>query len=142
MCFQIDRACCKERQIADKDIICYKFLKKYMDGLSGPYYHFIYELGKEYSLPERFQLKGKGGYNRINVGFHSFIDESEIKNKTKKEYNLGDDVAVRCIIPKGSYYWYNNYEFVANKIIIKEVIYKTLIIAKRKKPITPKSKKI
>ncbi len=121
MCFTIT----KPEKIAKKDIVCYKTFyplnAKAKNDYRSPYYGALYSLGKTYTV-KRF---GKG-YSHfddtdiINEGIHSYSNLED----TKKWEMCGDEVLVKCIIPKGTKYYYNweNKEYVSLAIkLIKEI---------------------
>ncbi len=126
------------KYVADKDIVTYKILTS---NLTSPYYGFPpfqYVIGvkneteiRESHLWSPFsELDGKWlhknypSYYRHNdlkcfgQGFHSF----NAKFLTN-DICFGNQIVVKCIIPKGSEYYKNPLGmFVSNKIIIKKIL--------------------
>lgn len=127
MCFT--KAINSKRQIADKDIRCYKILVyKNENSALAKIYTYTYKFGSLHVIPD---LKLNNKKLEINKGFHSYVYYESIENfRMKKRLKtiianldmFGAIVAVRCIIPKGSFYWKNNDEYVSNQIIVKEYI--------------------
>lgn len=134
MCFtKVTRS---KRMIADKDIICYKIIKfKSKNSGTALYFsRFKYQFGVLNIIPaHKTTLIGK--QCEINIGFHSYRFYRDIESRRLKKRlpniikNLGDinyfsldEVAVRCVIPKGSFYWMNHNQYVSNKIIVKEYV--------------------
>ena len=122
---------------ATQDIVCYKVLYKIDkedDVYYSPFVNFMYKLNKRVSsnfgfrcctLPpspqeEYIFLKKIRNFEFIHQGLHSFkylIDAYKLNNPT-----LGD-VVMKCIIPKGSWYYdgVDNTLVSDNIIIIEEV---------------------
>lgn len=126
------------RQIAAEDIKCYKILE-FDSPQSATAYHYNYRylFHKVNIIPG---LKLSSDTVEINRGFHSYIHYKSIERfrlkkrfsailkgtkKSKvwfKSYYLEKRVAVRCVIPKGSFYWKNDTEYVSNQIIVEEFV--------------------
>lgn len=122
-------------QIADKDLTTYKVVGI---NLKSQYYNFQYEIGKTYSkkwdkdfINHCEQSDTIGGN-----AFHSSVDknkviwfygeDSVIKTINDKEIKCPklheSQILLKCIVPKGSYYFKGNIKDIAsNKIIIKEI---------------------
>ena len=105
--------------IAKEDIICHKVLGQYENKLYSVYRNFRYKINKTYrifrwlkSALEKEELK----FNSISRGFHSYTE-------IPRHYYL-ENVAVECIIPKGSKYYQNYCEYVSNKIKIIKILKK------------------
>ena len=90
----------REPRIAEKDIVCYKFLD---EDLKSPYIRFQYKLGETYTeqLPYLEIYSDCSAYNIHGGVFHAY---RQIYLKT--EY-IGFDIcdAYKAIIPKGTEYW-------------------------------------
>jgi len=138
MCFTIESKNCKKK-IAEKDIVCYKVvdIKIFSDKevIKGMWHEFIYKLHKTYEEPKPF----KRGCNKIEIetGFHSYADIKNTIYYVKNSYVVNEyydpkliktqqaktniflsTVIVKCVIPKGAEYYYNErqQEYVSNKI--------------------------
>ena len=133
--------------IADKDIECYKifrfeditfkqksifkfkFGKKKIIQLISLFKKYKYIPYKKQQIidlkpietsyfPYGFEDYGIIGYE-INVGYHSY---STIE-KAKGYLFFGNEVVIKCIIPKGTEYYINNYnEIVSSTIIVTDQI--------------------
>ena len=125
-----------EPKIAEKDIVCYKFYRRYNEILISPYQEVAApeigvvtntELGKSYEQPEEYSIFNPDfyGFNRVDKGFHSFKTLVGVKheaNRFERYYNL---VIVKCIIPKGSLYYSGKFKkyksYCSNSIKLVEV---------------------
>lgn len=133
--------------IADKDIECYKnfrlndiifkqksifkfkFGEKKMTQLTSLFKKYKYIPYKKQQIidlkpieisyfPYGFEDYGIIGY-KINVGYHSY-DTIEI---ARKNIFFGNEVVIKCIIPKGTEYYINNdNEIVSSTIIVTDQI--------------------
>lgn len=116
MCFFIDEKH-PNKKIAKKDITCYKILSK---SWNSYYRNFKYELDTIYECPSSLFIEKSGPSDIITLGFHSY------SNKKEAIGVCGDRFAiiVKCIIPKGTEYYYNSKykEYVSNKIKVIERI--------------------
>jgi len=99
--------------IARKDIICYKNV--YSD-LMSQYQEFQYEYNIKYPKIKLFKIENFTALFDIYEGYHSYI-----------KYNYAEYlcihnnlIIIKCIIPKGSRYYMNTYEYVSNQIILIE----------------------
>jgi len=102
-----------EVKIAKRDITCYKEVIKHRlsQYVKSDVMYFVYKLGKIY------KRKMIVDNDNIDTGFHSYSNKCAINR-------FRDDIIfVKCIIPKGSEYYYNPSwcEYVSNRIIIKEI---------------------
>lgn len=124
MCFIIDRSS-PNPLIADRDITCYKegILKRrddpeqvFVSPIQGYIYRFQ-ELQPEVKLGPI-----QKGSIYIYEGYHSYHPCHTIL----QSFTSGVDLRVlaKCIIPKGSTYYYNPWylEYVSNRIVVLEVI--------------------
>lgn len=120
---------------ATQDIICYKALYKINKGAyCSPYMNFIYKLNERVSSDFDFAslplvkmspqkeykfIRILTYFRQVNKGLHSFkylIDAHKLNNRF-----IGGTV-MKCIIPKGSWYYEGTYdELVSDNIIIEEV---------------------
>ena len=133
--------------IADKDIECYKnfrldniifkqksifnfkFGKKKIIQLISLFKEYKYIPYKKQQIidlkpieisyfPYGFEDYGIIGY-KIDVGYHSY----DAIEKAKRNIFFGDEVVIKCIIPKGAEYYINDYnEIVSSTIIITDQI--------------------
>jgi hypothetical protein len=103
-----------DKKIAKRDIACYKFFKNRSGELFSTPRRFKYELHKLYKTKIIVKLQCW----KIEHGFHSHSNK-----KCFLEYINSGNERVKCIIPKGSEYYYNPFykEYVSNQIIIKEI---------------------
>lgn len=98
---------------AKEDIVCYKRLlfpsipsPKDNDCFISPFYAFVWKLGEEYTAERAKTIKyvvdfGVNKYKIENGYFHTFVDYKDCDDTT----NGLTDVIVKCIIPKGTYYY-------------------------------------
>lgn len=103
-----------EPEIAEEDIICYKFYRRWNKILFSPYQEsrapeigivVNTELEKSYRPTDNGSyIHNLLGFKRVNKGFHSFKTLEEIKHKVNGYRNL-DLVIFKCIIPRGSLYY-------------------------------------
>lgn len=133
--------------IADKDIECYKnfrlndiifkqksifkfkFGKKKIIQLISLFKEYKYTPYKKQKIinlkpieisyfPYGFEDYGIIGY-KINVGYHSY----NAIERAKKSIFFGDEVVIKCIIPKDTEYYINdNNEIVSSTIIVTDQI--------------------
>lgn len=111
----------KYAAITDKDIICYKCVNPgEINGLHlhefgsfySFYYHFTYEVGKEYEEKKFKNRPEKDIFGRrrfVNNGFHSFkyLRDARIECSSYS-------IILKCVIPAGSRYFYGIYNFLYN----------------------------
>lgn len=132
----------KKKQVADKDILCYKILKRTENSseLMSEYFTFVYELKKLYKT--KICVRNSYFYDDkiyIYEGFHSYDKSILIKLNNYKDnstvsvfcghrlfshvFTHSNPILMECIIPKGSIYYKNGYnEIVSNQIIINREI--------------------
>ena len=109
MCYQIKTTESKVPLTAKRRIFCKKVF--YSD-LRSSFQKFQYEKDTIYYQDEYWP---EFEYRDINKGFHSYKLDCSI--------SLGStEIILNCIIPKGAKYFSNDYEFVANQIIIPSEI--------------------
>ena len=115
MCFSIhpDHP---DKKIAKRDITCYKILQNISGELFSRLRGFEYKLNKLYKTKIDEPQLGE-----INRGFHSNSNKHFLK---RQRSCIISSKNVKCIIPKGSEYYYDPIwrEYVSNQIIIKEII--------------------
>ena len=126
MCFYIHPKH-QEKKIAKRDIVCYKYgrVTKAGNKFSPSCYTGFY-----YPFGEKVEQKGnrwpyihtyRGFFpKRIEKGFHSYSNKKAIKGFTKRYYNI-----VKCIIPKGTEYFYDpkTKTYVSRALVVQEVIH-------------------
>jgi len=97
-------------KIAEKDIICYKWLEHQ---LKSPYIGYTYELKK---LNKKINLKINPPYNSYQ-GSYFFIDKGYHSYITETFYYVDTYI---CIIPKGSIYYQDLdiNRYLSNQIVI------------------------
>ena len=117
MCFYIDNN--NRKRLAKRDITCYKKLKNDLRPECDYNYAFKYKLNTLFNDSKEIDIleitDGSFEDDIINKGFHSYI---------KKPYDLYNlySITVKCIIPKGAYYYKNKTEYVSDKIKIIEIL--------------------
>lgn len=135
MCLTRSNMNCGPRY-ATEDIICYKVLYKFIKGIyCSPYMKFPYKLNERISSDFSFvslppvKMSPQKEYKfiriltyfrQVNKGLHSFkylIDANKLNNRF-----LGGTV-MKCIIPKGSWYYEGRDDDLVsdNIIVIKEI---------------------
>lgn len=124
MCFNIDSNN-PNKQIADKDITCYKVMfKKDANSYLSQFKSFLYNKGETYKVTIDEPQINRWAFGMplsIEAGFHSYsnIDtaQSSLWMSGFGSLNL---VVVECIIPIGSEYYYNpiELEYVSNQVKI------------------------
>ena len=139
MCLLLKRKKSKNyiAKVASKDIICYKLAEEFKGNYYGLYQN-KYKLN-EFLTEKAFRSEQQ--YPYINYGFHSFkrlkdakIHINSILKRTfslvtrfRPDYSKKNYVVLRCIIPKGSFYFkgvfgMSDYEsYVSNNIKILKV---------------------
>lgn len=133
MCFDIK----SKVKIAEKDITCYKFVRK--GGRSIHYPLLVIPRGKTgpgkkqewktgYHYTEQNFPKWKTTNDTIDgSAFHSFRGISNIKGYYPiKSFSYGYEV-IECTIPKGSYYYANRTQYCSSDIICKKFMGNPLI---------------
>ena len=103
-------------QIATEDIVCFKRMIPFNHNiLITPYRDFEYKIGKTYSA----EFSDKLGIGIIEEGLHSYTNKERAKL-----WKTSDEIVVKCIIPKGSIYYFNpnDEEYVSNKLYVKKTL--------------------
>lgn len=124
----------KKPEVAKKDIICFKIMRRIEDTITSPFKFFEYELDKLYKT-EMTEDPAGGSYDEkdgkelikyidegipfiiIGEGFHAALTIERLGC-------IGFDYVYKCIIPKNSLYYQDATGLiVANQIIIKEEVF-------------------
>lgn len=120
MCFTTRRSKLKR---AKKDIVCYKIMAKAVlksDGrvafFRSYYQNFEYEPGVIYNDKSELNMRfcRLFGLTMTKGGYHSYKYECAVYD--------GDDIVVKCIIPKGSLYLENIYFYCSTAIKVVEIV--------------------
>lgn len=108
--------------IADKDITCYKLLKK---GMHSCCYDFTWELGQLYHSRIEVEYSPYEHSTVIQKAFHTYA----FCDTVKRAYcsSACACMIVKCTIPKGAEYYCgmhtgNDYGFASNQLIINEIM--------------------
>lgn len=108
--------------IADKDITCYKLLKK---GMHSCCYDFTWELGQLYHSRIEVEYSPYEHSTVIQNAFHTYA----FCDTVKRVYcsSACASMIVKCTIPKGAEYYCgmhtgNDYGFASNQLIINEIM--------------------
>lgn len=122
MCFYIHSEY-KKIKVADKDIPCWKIFTKSLPGFVNSLYEgFPYERGALYY--ENNMHKEKGFFYEsdvIYIGLHSFSTLAKARVIYGISFTLTrNKIIIRCVIPKGSKYYYNpdRREYVSDHLLI------------------------
>lgn len=116
--------------IAKEDIICYKVVRRvnYRDYYRSEYIGFIYKLGETYKENSAKILALLDEQNTLKSGvFHSY---KTLKTSFLRSAWMCDSLAIKCVIPKGTCYWVNNYrnEYASTAIkVVEEVAFKEIM---------------
>lgn len=119
---------CKE--IAEKDIICYKEVIRTKDKniYLSRFRKFKYEIGMHYyQTGTKFIYEVEMFYGRLNIsrGIHSWV-KNPISKKFKsqlKKFHIDNYTILKCIIPKGSIYFKGIFgDYVSDNLIVVEEI--------------------
>ena len=114
MCFYITTP----EKIAKKDIPCWKLFEKSKTVLRALYRNSVYRIGETYTTKKFTRV-----LCYISKGRHSYSTSSKAKDERGGWPRL-DIVTVKCIIPKGTPYYYNSEdkEYVSLAIkLVKEI---------------------
>ena len=108
--------------IADKDITCYKLLKK---GMHSCCYDFTWELGQLYHSRIEVEYSPYEHSTVIQNAFHTYA----FCDTVKRAYcsSACASMIVKCTIPKGAEYYCgmhtgDDYGFASNQLIINEIM--------------------
>lgn len=114
MCFSLFKRDCRSTLVAQKDIVCYKELKRSGRKLFSAFIGSRYELGIVYRKTRTEFLEFKPSNSGSGQGFHSY---------SKPRMSMYH-VNVECVIPKGSRFYYSKYhnEYFSQAIKIVRVI--------------------
>ena len=120
MCFVIVKGQ-EKPYIASRDIRCYKVMNRIGGNLTSLFLAFPYKEGVVYRRPFKIKLiKPRRFGDIINVGYHSYRTKKRAKNHCDYLHN---EVVVSCIIPKGTLFFKNKFEYVSNGIKIEGIIH-------------------
>lgn len=86
------------RKIAEKDIVCYKFIKRWEGKYIKPFQEVTVNIGKTYR--SRI-LRLVYDWSKIDVALHSFTSKASVRAICK---NYEHEI-VKCIIPRGAHYY-------------------------------------
>lgn len=122
MCFYRTSKC----QKAEQDIVCYKMMEfDNNNGLHSSWYHtnVTYYPGSKIKAYKKLSWFKKRNVERINALDHlcGEVVHSVIDYSTAFMHKYSQEVIVKCVIPKGEYYWvnymHNEYASLSLKII-------------------------
>ena len=114
--------------VAEQDIICFKIGKKAESNLDdqkffSQYRSYVYRLGELQPKVELFLDRWIGhSILSVQIGYHSY---HPLNPSIRAEYVANSPYClVRCIIPKGSQYYYNpsDREYVSDQIIAQKIL--------------------
>lgn len=126
MCFRVTD---KRRYKAVKDITCYKTMYVVdKDKFRSAYINFQYETGYHY-YNDNFPTAPTTYGTFAARGLHSYISRSSAQYLIRDKYT--SKVAVRCVIPKGSYYFKNENQYFSSDLIVRGLV-KRRIVKKKK----------
>ena len=110
----------EKKQIAETDIICWKFGTISKDGgtFESLCHRFKYELKKPYKTD--IVIKGTEGFQ----GFHTLQNESAILLIRSLD-------VVRCVIPKGATYYSGHYTTISGEIVPNYISDELIVVEKR-----------
>ena len=122
MCFTVHPYHPKAK-VAKRDIVCYKAGYKYRGGrVFMPYFQmdYSYQLGKTQPKVKLMPVRLSNEDLAIQAGYHSYSNKKELRG-WKSDPIV---VSVKCIIPKGTEYYYNpeDREYVSETLVVKEFI--------------------
>ena len=123
MCFYIETTN-KEMKVAEKNITCYKIVKRASERAKKFKYRSIYQ-NHPYGLGIKVKAKLYGPlFHEISRGLHSYSSLKKMRTIRPKLLYPHDKIFLKCMIPKGANYYYNSTreEYVSNAIIpVKEL---------------------
>lgn len=119
MCFIVSKGKNSRSKIATKNIVCYKKSSQYWgekkSNFNPPYYSsFQYYVNKRTPKVRLIKFSGE-----INEGYHSYNNVEWVRCSNSR---VG-----KFIIPKGTRYFKNPYEYVSETLIFKGWLTKTEI---------------
>lgn len=95
-----------EIKIAEKDIVCYKILRKDSEVYAtSPYFGFEYIVGATYKIDEKLKIFCGYEHKFVREGFHSFERFESAKAfllYTQRRQFCPEYCIYKCIIPKGT----------------------------------------
>ena len=117
-------------KVAEEDIVCYKVVNRLPFDVKPRwesfYRHFIYEQGEVYEekLSDGLLKILDGQPTLKHLVYHSYSDLTGI-NVFEYAFVNFVSVAVKCVIPKGTIYWFNSdkkqYASTAIKVVSEEL---------------------
>jgi hypothetical protein len=115
----------QQKQVAHKNIVCYKILQKVGDKYITPYRGMSIILGETYNSPlivEELLLKYLDA-SVVNIGLHSFVKKTDACISL---ISIHEARLIKCVIPKGSSYYtnINGTEYASDKITYGKTIIK------------------
>lgn len=122
MCFYKDSDGYIHR-LAEKDIVCYKYMFKYGDVYLSIQQHFRYVLGEVYNA----DIYTSNRYSLHELDERSTLEDGVFHSYTVPGIRPYDPriVRVMCIIPKGIPYWFSSmfHEYASTAIkVVSEVL--------------------
>lgn len=97
-------------EIAQNDIVVYKYLYKRGDHYLTPFQYFTMKLGKLY------KSRLSKCYDDVTIGLHSFVNLNECIEKAKTNLDEISTTAIcEFIIPKGARYYTGKFGWVGHK---------------------------
>lgn len=122
MCFDVKT----KVKIAEKDIVCYKLIRSngfpahnnlYVNGRKEPF-----KVGYHYT-ENYFSKHGTRGGHIYGYAFHSFINRVELRKMYSSSHYKTGWKTIKCVIPKGTYYYENNTQYCSSDIIyVKDIL--------------------
>lgn len=127
MCLDLTKSQCQVL-IAEKDIVCYKFVNKVTDRFFTPYRGSEIIIGETYTSELKLNFDNESVNNilynendivgTVEKGLHSFKSFKSACKECQGKYNKRNRV-VKCIIPKGSSYYvgvFGDISFASDKL--------------------------
>lgn len=118
-------------KIAEKDIKCYKVIKRLDDGsYETPYRNYPIEIGETYE--SRLILDEGYNFPKIEIGLHSFKSLKFCKKniatlKFLIPFNENEYFIAECIIPKGGEYYEGKFNVFPNCYASNKIKYVKII---------------
>lgn len=112
------------KRVAETDILVYKVVnyKPHTDECCSLIFNFLYKFGVIYDTDIKIKYSGNGKDTHVwmgNEGFHSFSNEKAAVYESDIYVEAYYSTIVKCVIPKGSDYYINEYdEVISNNIVI------------------------
>jgi hypothetical protein len=111
MCLSLESKNVKS-EIAEKDIIVYKYLYKRIDNkYVTPFQYFPMKIGKMY------KSRLRKIFNSVENGLHSFVNVKDCRSKAIEDNaGIGNTLICQFTIPKGARIYRGHYGFHGNKV--------------------------